>query len=174
MGDIYLIDGSALIYRSFYAIRDLRTSTGKPTNAVYGFISSILKILRDKKPEYLCILYDLKVPTMRHISFADYKAQRKPMPEELVEQIPAIKEIVGLLGIKQIEKKGYEADDLIATLAEKFSIKGHSVFIITGDKDMMQLLGEKVVIIHPDGWKTFTLEDFQKQYGMDPSVVPDI
>ncbi len=174
MVDIYLIDGSALIYRSFYAIRDLRTSTGKPTNAVYGFISSILKILKDKKPEYMCILYDLKVPTMRHISFADYKAQRKPMPEELVEQIPAIKEVAGLLGIKQIEKEGYEADDLIATLAEKFSIEGHRVFIITGDKDMMQLLGEKVVIIHPDGQKICTLEDFQKQYGMEPSVVPDI
>ena len=173
MKEIYLVDGSALIYRSFYAIRDLRTSTGRPTNAIYGFISSILKIIKDKKPEYMCILYDLKAPTMRHISFADYKAQRKPMPEELVEQLPAIKEVAGLLGIKQIEKEGYEADDIIATLTERFGSKGHRIFIITGDKDMMQLLGEYVVIIHPDG-KVFTFEDFQKQYGMEPSVVPDI
>jgi len=173
MKEIYLVDGSALIYRSFYAIRELRTSTGRPTNAIYGFISSILKILKDRKPEYMCILYDLKAPTMRHISFADYKAQRKPMPEELVEQLPAIKEVAGLLGIKQIEKEGYEADDIIATLAERLSSKGYRISIITGDKDMMQLLGENVVIIHPDG-KVFTFEDFQKQYGMEPSVVPDI
>ncbi|MCM8820450.1 MAG: DNA polymerase I, partial [Candidatus Omnitrophica bacterium] len=150
MADIYLIDGSALIYRSYYAIRDLRTSTGKPTNAIYGFISSILKVIKDKKPEYMCILYDLKVPTMRHISFAEYKAQRKPMPEELIEQIPTMKEVIGLLGVKQIEKEGYEADDLIATLSEKLSKEGHRIFIITGDKDMMQLLKEGVIIIHPD------------------------
>ncbi|MCX8082813.1 MAG: DNA polymerase I [bacterium] len=174
MADIYLVDGSALIYRSFYAIKDLRTSTGRPTNAIYGFISSILKILKDKKPEYMCILYDLKVPTMRHISFADYKAQRKPMPEELVEQISTIKEITGFFGIRQIEKEGYEADDLIATLSEKFTVKQHRVFIITGDKDMMQLLQEGVVVLHPDGLKACTVEDFQRKYGMEPSVVPDI
>ncbi|MCM8830119.1 MAG: DNA polymerase I [Candidatus Omnitrophica bacterium] len=174
MADIYLIDGSALIYRSYYAIRDLRTSTGKPTNAIYGFISSILKVIKDKKPEYMCILYDLKVPTMRHISFAEYKAQRKPMPEELIEQIPTIKEVIGLLGFKQIEKEGYEADDLIATLSEKLSKEGHRIFIITGDKDMMQLLKEGVIIIHPDGVKTCTFEDFQNQYGMSPSFVPDL
>ncbi|MCM8761751.1 MAG: DNA polymerase I [Candidatus Omnitrophica bacterium] len=174
MVDIYLIDGSALIYRSYYAIRDLRTSTGKPTNAIYGFISSILKVIRDKKPEYMCIFYDLKTPTIRHISFADYKAQRKPMPEELIEQIPTIKEVVGFLGVKQIEKEGYEADDLIATLSEKFSKERHRVFIITGDKDMKQLLKEGVIIVHPDGVKTCTFEDFQKEYGMNPSFVPDI
>ncbi|MCM8760213.1 MAG: DNA polymerase I, partial [Candidatus Omnitrophica bacterium] len=174
MADIYLIDGSALIYRSYYAIRDLRTSTGRPTNAIYGFISSILKILKDKKPEYMCILYDLKAPTMRHISFTDYKAQRRPMPEELIEQIPAIKGVMELLGIKQIEKEGYEADDLIATLSEKFSRERHRVFIITGDKDMMQLLKEEVVILRPDGGKQFSLDDFRRQYSMEPSVVPDI
>ncbi|MDD3726162.1 MAG: DNA polymerase I [Candidatus Ratteibacteria bacterium] len=172
--EIYLIDGSALIYRSYYAIRDLRTSTGRPTNAVYGFTTTLLKLLKDRKPEYLCILYDLKIPTIRHISFADYKAQRKPMPEELVEQLPVIKEIAQLLGIRQIEKEGYEADDLIATLSERFSNEGDNVFIITGDKDIMQILKEGIVIVHPDGWRQFTLDDFRRQYGMEPSVVPDI
>lgn len=174
MADIYLVDGSALVYRSYYAIRDLRTSTGIPTNAIYGFTTTILKLLKDKKPEYLCILYDLKVPTMRHISFADYKAQRRPIPEELVEQIPKIKKIVELLGIRQIEKEGYEADDLIATISERFSSQGYRIFIITGDKDIMQILNEKIVIIHPDGWKQFTLEDFYREYRMEPSAIPDI
>lgn len=174
MEGIYLVDGSALMYRSYYAIRDLRTSTGRPTNAVYGFITTILKLLKERNPEYLCILYDLKAPTIRHITFADYKAQRRPIPEELVDQIPVIKEIVNLLGIKQIEKEGYEADDLIATLADRFSSEGNNVFIITGDKDIMQVLKERVVIIHPDGWKQFTIDDFRQRYGMEPSAVPDI
>ncbi|MGI6595923.1 MAG: 5'-3' exonuclease [Candidatus Ratteibacteria bacterium] len=174
MRDIYLVDGSALIYRSYYAIRDLRTSAGRPTNAVYGFLMAILKLIKEKNPEYICILYDLKAPTIRHKSFAEYKAHRRPMPDELVEQLCVIKEMTGLLGIKQMEKEGYEADDLIATLAERFKREDNRVFIITGDKDIMQILNEQTVIVRPDGKKQVTIDDFRKQYGMEPSSVPDI
>ncbi|MBN1445992.1 MAG: DNA polymerase I [Candidatus Omnitrophica bacterium] len=174
MKDIYLIDGSNLIYRSFYAIKDLRTSSGKLTNAIYGFTSTLLKILKERKPDYICVLFDLKAPTMRHDAFAGYKAQRKPMPDELVEQLPLIKKMSELLGIKQIGKEGYEADDLIATLAGKFRSGDSRIFIVTGDKDIMQILDENIFMLNPDGWKTFTVDDFREKYGLNPSAMPDI
>jgi DNA polymerase I len=174
MEEIYLVDGSALIYRSFYAIKDLRTSEGQPTNAVYGFTSTLLKILRDKKPEYMSVLFDLKEPTLRHGIFAEYKAQRKPMPDELVGQLPLIKKITALLGIRHLEKEGYEADDLIATLAEKFKREGYKIVIVTMDKDILQVLDENVVILNPDGWRTFSLNDFIKKYELSPQKIPDI
>ncbi len=174
MTEIYLIDGSALIYRSFYAIRDLRTSSGQLTNAIYGFTTTLLKILKDKKPEYICVFFDLKGPTMRHKAFAEYKAQRKPMPDELVAQLPLIKKITELLGIKYLEKEGYEADDIIATLTEKFKKEGYEIVIVTMDKDIMQVLDENVTILNPAGWKYFQLKDFIKKYNLSPEKIPDI
>jgi len=174
MKDIYLIDGSALVYRSFYAIKDLRTSYGKLINATYGFTSTLLKILKDRKPDHMCVLFDLKAPTIRHDAFAAYKAQRKPMPDELVEQLPLIKRVTELLGIRQMVREGYEADDLIATLAEKFKSEDCRIFIVTGDKDILQLLDKNIFVVNPDGWKIFTLEDFRLKYGLPPESMPDI
>lgn len=174
MTDIYLIDGSALIYRSFYAIRDLRTSAGQLTNAIYGFTAALLKILKDKKPGHMCVFFDLKAPTLRHDAFAGYKAQRKPMPDELVAQLPLIKKMTSLLGIKYLEKEGYEADDLIATLTEKLKGENCRIVIVTGDKDIMQVLDENVVILNPDGWKTFSIDDFVKKYELSPQKMTDI
>lgn len=173
MKEIYLIDGSALIYRSFYAIRDLRTLSGQPTNAIYGFVTTLLKIIKTRNPEYMCVFFDLKAPTHRHDAFVGYKAQRKPMPDELVAQLSYIKKLTSLLGIMYMEKEGYEADDLIATLTERFKAE-NKIFIVTGDKDIMQVLDENVVIVHPDGWKTFSAKDFMEKYGVEPQKMADI
>jgi len=173
MKDIYLIDGSALIYRSFYAIRDLRTSSGQLTNAIYGFATTLIKIIRDRNPEHMCVFFDLKAPTHRHDAFAGYKAHRKPMPDELVAQLPHIKQLTSLLGIRYMEKEGYEADDLIATFAERLK-KENRIFIVTGDKDIMQVLDENVTMVNPDGWKTFSAQDFTEKYGLQPEKMADI
>ncbi len=174
MTEIYLIDGSALVYRSFYAIKDLRTSSGQLTNAIYGFTTTLLKILKDKNPEYMCVFFDLKEPTLRHDVFTGYKAQRKPMPEELVAQLPMIKKMALLLGIRYMEKEGYEADDLIATLTERFKSQNCKIIIVTMDKDIMQVLDENVLILNPAGWKTLLLSDFIRKYGLSPEKMPDI
>ncbi len=174
MKDIYLIDGSALIYRSFYAIRDLRTSSGQLINAAYGFTSILLKLLKDRNPEHMCVFFDLKAPTYRHDAFAAYKAQRKPMPDELAAQLPQIKKITALLGIKCLERKGYEADDLIAALTEKLKGGDCRIVIVTGDKDIMQLLEENVVMLNPDGWKYFSKNDFIEKFGLQPENMTDI
>ncbi len=112
---IYLIDGSAFLYRAFHAIRSLATSKGHPTNATFGFTRILLKLLKDKHPRYAGVFFDVKGPTFRHEMFDEYKANRPPMPEELAVQIPDIKEIVKALNIPIIEKAGYEADDLVGT-----------------------------------------------------------
>ena len=137
---VYLIDGTSYIYRAFHAIRELTNSKGFPTNASYGFTRMVLKLLSDKAPRYFAIVFDAKGPTFRHKIYKDYKANRPPMPDEMVPQIPVIKSIVKNLNIKMIEREGYEADDIIGTLARKCEEKGFYVVMVTGDKDFRQLI----------------------------------
>jgi len=149
---LFLIDGNSYCYRAFYAIKELRNSKGKPTNAVYGFILMLKKLLEKEKPAYLAVAFDLKGPTFRHKQFEDYKAHRKPMPDDLVSQMGLIKETVSGYNIPIFEKQGFEADDILATIAKKISQQGIDVYIVTGDKDMLQIVDKniKVYSAHKD------------------------
>ena len=143
---IYLVDGSSYIHRAYHAIRNLANSKGFPTNASFGFTKMVLKLLADKEPEYLAIVFDAKGPTFRHEIYADYKANRPPMPDDMSAQIPVIKSIVKNLNIKMIERQGYEADDIIGTLARVCEGKGFHVVMVTGDKDFRQLITPNVLM----------------------------
>ncbi|MCM8776230.1 MAG: DNA polymerase I [Candidatus Omnitrophica bacterium] len=144
-----LIDGSSFCYRAHYAIRALSNSRGEPTNAIYGFISMMRKLIHEGHPDYLAICFDRKEPTFRHEKFKDYKGHRKPMPDDLVEQLEPIKNFCRAYRIAIFEEPGYEADDLIGTLAMAAAKKGLEVFLVTGDKDAFQLVGERIKVMNP-------------------------
>src|SRR2546425_4656311 len=137
---IYLVDGSNNLYRAFYAIRGLSTSKGLPTNAVYGFTTMLRKLLREHAPRYLAVAFDLPEPTFRHKAYADYKANRPEPPESLVVQIPYAKRVCGALNVPVVEMAGYEADDVIGTLADRARKTGFQVVIVASDKDLLQLV----------------------------------
>ncbi len=144
-----MIDGNSFCYRAFYAIPALTNSKGEPTNAVYGFVTMLRKLVEDQKPGHLAVCFDRKEPTFRHERYQEYKAHRKPMPEELVSQIEPIKEFCRLSNMALFEKAGYEADDVIGTLALLGKKEGHRVFIVTGDKDAFQLVDDKIKVFQP-------------------------
>jgi DNA polymerase-1 len=146
---LFLVDGNSFCYRAFYAIPNLTNSKGEPTNAIYGFASMMRKLMDEQKPGYVAICFDRKEPTFRHEQYKEYKAHRKPMPEELVKQIEPIKEFCRLSNWTIFEKAGYEADDVIGTLAKRGQGEGYQVFIITGDKDAFQLVNEQIKILQP-------------------------
>lgn len=146
MKKLYLVDVSSMFFRAFYAIPPLKTSQGLPTNALYGLLAMTIKLLRETKPDYMVFCYDRKEPSFRSEIYEDYKANRSEMPEDLQPQIPYIKKLVDLLGIASLEMVGYEADDIIGTLAEKASKEDIEVFIVSGDKDFAQLVNNKICI----------------------------
>ncbi len=155
---LFLIDGNSLLYRSYYAIKKLSNSSGFPTNAIYGFITTLNKIIEEEKPEYLGIVFDTGQPTLRHQAYREYKAQRRPMPEDLVVQVPVLKKILQALKIPVVEYPDYEADDVLATLAKKASEKEIFTIIITTDKDLFQVIGPQVAIYNP-AKETYILDD---------------
>ncbi len=148
-GRLFLIDGNSLLYRSYYAIQRLANSAGFPTNAIYGFINTLNKIIEDEKPEYLGIVFDTGAPTLRHQAYRDYKAGRRPMPQDLVVQVPVLKKIITARKIPLFEYADYEADDVLATLARQAADREVCTIIVTTDKDMLQVLGPRVVIFNP-------------------------
>ena len=175
---LYLIDGSALFYRSYFAfIRNpLINSKGFNTSAIFGFSSTLLKIITEEKPDYLAVVFDTKEPTFRHKRYEPYKATREKMPEEMIDQFPRIVEVINAFNIPVIEKPGYEADDVIATLAKQAEKEKIETLMVTGDKDFMQLLtpltkmyvsrpGKDVEIYDPDTLK--------EKLNMTPSQVID-
>jgi DNA polymerase-1 len=171
---IYLIDGSAYIYRAYHAIRGLSNSKGLPTNATFGFTKILLKLIEDRNPEYVGMFFDVKGPTFRHEMFDDYKANRPPMPEDLSIQIPYIKDITKGFNIPVVEMSGYEADDLIGTLARKAEEIGFSVIMVTGDKDFMQLVTDKSIIWDPMKEKTIDGHVIRDTYGLEPNQMIDV
>lgn len=172
---VLLIDGNSFCYRAFYAIRSLSTSKGEPTNAVYGFISMLNKLRAEHKPQHLAVAFDLKGPTFRHQRFSDYKAQRKPMPDQLSVQIPVIKKVLAAYGIAIFEKAGYEADDVIATLTKGLAASKAQILIVTGDKDMLQIVGDTVQVLNPQKENLFLTEDWVKQrFGVGPDKIVEI
>jgi DNA polymerase I len=171
---LFLIDGSAYLYRAFFALPDLSTTTGIPTNAVYGFTTMLQKIIREHRPEYLAVAFDEKGPTLRHAEFKEYKAHRPPMPDALSRQIPYIHRVVEAFAIPVIKLAGYEADDLIGTLATQAASQGLEVVIVTSDKDMFQLLSPAIRIYDPVKEKFLTEEDCLDRFGVEPTRVVEV
>ncbi len=150
MGEkIVLIDGHSILNRAFYGLPDLTNSEGLHTNAIYGFLNIMFKILEEERPEYLTVAFDVHAPTFRHEMYKEYKGTRKPMAEELREQVPVMKEVLAAMGIKTIEQAGLEADDLLGTLSVRGEAAGMEVSVISGDRDLLQLATEHVKIRIP-------------------------
>ena len=139
---IYLVDGTSYIHRAYHAIRNLSNSQGLPTNAIFGFTRMLIKLLDEKSPEFVALVFDVKGPTFRHEIFKDYKATRPPMPDDMAVQIPYIKEVVGGFNLTVLEKPGYEADDLIGSIVKDYEKKDKQVIIVGPDKDLYQLLSQ--------------------------------
>ena len=175
---IVIIDGNSLINRAFYALPLLSTKEGIHTNAVYGFVNMLLKIIEDYKPQYITVAFDRKAPTFRHLAFDDYKAGRKKMPDELARQIPILKEVLEAFKVHKIEIDGYEADDLIGTLANYCEKKNILPIIVTGDKDALQLVSDKTkVLITKKGISSLEVYDEKEiinQYGLSPKQMIDL
>ncbi|HRZ86176.1 MAG TPA: DNA polymerase I [bacterium] len=172
---LVLVDGAGYAYRAFYAIRALSNSKGHPTNAVYGFVRMLLKLVAEHKPDYLAVCFDVAAPTFRHNEFAGYKAHRKPTPPELVVQLPLIREAVGAYNVPIVEKAGFEADDVIATLARQGERAGMDVLILTGDKDMMQLVGDRIRIISAGKEDTvYDAAGVREKFGVPPEGIRDL
>ncbi len=171
---VYLVDGSSYIYRAFFAIRDLKTSRGLPSNAAYGFTTMLTKLMREFRPPYLSVVLDAKGPTFRHLVYEQYKANRPEMPDALRAQLPWIRQIVEAMGIRLLEKEGYEADDVIGTLARAMEAEGHEVIIITGDKDLLQLISPRVITLDTMYDRSYHEQEVLERYGVPPSLLPDV
>ncbi|PIQ82163.1 MAG: DNA polymerase I [Candidatus Omnitrophica bacterium CG11_big_fil_rev_8_21_14_0_20_64_10] len=173
---LFLIDGTAFCYRAFYAVRELSTSKGQPTNAVFGVVSMLKRLLEENRPEAAAVTFDRPEPTFRHDRFKDYKAQRPPMPDGLQSQIPLIKRLFEGYRIPVFEKAGFEADDLLATLADRAVRSGREVFLVTGDKDLFQMLSPQVRLLRPGkaGMELITEATLHERWGIRPDQVVEV
>ncbi len=173
MKRLYLLDASSFIYRSYFALPPLRTKNGFPTGAIYGFLRALLSIIKSENPEYLVVVFDAPTPSKREKVYKAYKAGRPSTPDPLKLQIPVIKEILKLMGIPVLELPGYEADDLIAILAKKFSERSFVVKIFTPDKDMLQLVNDRVIVVNPMNWEVFDQKKIKEKFGVPPQRIAD-
>ncbi len=175
MEKLVLIDGNSLLNRAYYATPAFTNKEGFPTNAIFGFVKLLLKIVSDKKPQYMAVAFDLHAPTFRHALYVDYKAGRKPMPDDLRVQVPALKELLSLMKITTCELEGYEADDIIGTLSKRFDVK---TFIYTGDRDAYQLVDETTNVCFTKRGVSEILElskqNFQDEIGLSPCQIIDL
>jgi len=173
-----LVDGQGLLYRAFYALPQLTTTYGQVVNAAYGFTMILIRLLEEEKPEYMVITFDTPVPTFRHKEFKEYKAHRKKMPDELISQIPLIREIIDNYNIATCSKEGYEADDVIGTLAKEAEKRDCDTIIVTGDKDAFQLISPHTKIMTTvkgvTEVKIYDEEGIRKKYGVEPKKIVDI
>lgn len=174
---VILIDGNSLLYRAFFALPHFSTLANQPTNAVYGFTMMLLRLIEEEKPDIILVAFDAPVKTFRHIEFEDYKAHRKPTPEELSSQAPLARKMVEAFHIPMLEVPGFEADDVIGTLSCKAAAEDYDVLIVTGDMDELQLIGGKVKVMRTvkgvTETKIFDEKDVQEHYGLRPEQVPD-
>ncbi|MBM7835020.1 DNA polymerase I [Clostridium sardiniense] len=178
MKKLLILDSNSLMNRAFYALPPLTNSEGVHTNAIYGFTNMLLKMKDDINPDYIVAAFDKKAPTFRHKEYGDYKAGRKKMPEELAEQFPLVKELLALLGIKIYELDGFEADDIIGTTAKVAADEGMEVYVVTGDKDALQLADENInVVITKKGVSEtaeYNKESFIEEFGVTPTQFIDV
>ena len=172
---ILLIDGHSILNRAFYGLPDLTNSEGLHTGAVYGFLNILFKVLGEEKPEYLAVAFDRSEPTFRHTKYPEYKGTRKPMPQELKEQIPLLKEMLEKMGITTVSLAGFEADDILGTLAKKGEEKGMDVIILSGDRDLLQLATKKTMIRLPRTAKGQTvIEDYKEDQVQERYLVTPV
>ena len=177
---LMVLDGNSILNRAYYGIRPLSTREGLYTHAVYGFITTLQRLLDEENPEALCVTFDRREPTFRHRADADYKAQRKPMPPELAMQLPVMKQVLSAMSVPCYELAGYEADDLIGTISRKCQAAGWDCVIVTGDKDSLQLITDRTKVklvstrLGQTTTKDMTPETFREQYGFDPIHMIDL
>ena len=177
---LMVLDGNSILNRAYYGIRPLSTREGLYTHAVYGFITTLQRLLDEENPEALCVTFDRREPTFRHRADADYKAQRKPMPPELAMQLPVMKQVLAAMSVPCYELAGYEADDLIGTISRKCQAAGWDCVIVTGDKDSLQLITDRTKVklvstrMGQTTTKDMTPETFREQYGFDPIHMIDL
>ncbi len=171
---LLLIDGYHNIFRAFYAIRELTNSRGEPTNAVFGFVQMLRKILRDEKPDLVGVALDVSDRTVRTEKYADYKANRAPMPEELRSQIPYIRRLIEAFRIPALELDNYEADDVMGTLARKAAAAGYDVVLVTADKDMLQLVAPGITLYHTGRNRIYDADAVTAEWGVPPERVADV
>ncbi|HET6500447.1 MAG TPA: 5'-3' exonuclease H3TH domain-containing protein, partial [Amycolatopsis sp.] len=176
---LLLIDGHSMAYRAFFAIPadNFRTSTGQVTNAVFGFTSMLINLLRDEQPTHLAVAFDLSRQTFRSATYAEYKANRSTTPDEFKGQVTLVHDVLGVLGIPALTKENYEADDIIATLTTQAVAGGYEVLICTGDRDALQLVGDTVTVLYPrKGVSDLVRYDpagVAGKYGLSPAQYPD-
>ncbi|MBI2094421.1 MAG: DNA polymerase I [Candidatus Omnitrophica bacterium] len=171
----FLIDGTAFCYRAFYAIPHLATADGRLTNAVYGFATMLQALCKKEHPDYLAVAFDVGKPTFRHQKFEEYKIHRKPMPEELIAQLPLIKELLEAYRIPVFEREGFEAEDVLATLAKRLTLEGLEVFLVSGDKDVLQLVNSHIKVYNPHREPPIMDATVVRQrFGVDPERMVDL
>lgn len=171
---LYLVDGSSYIYRAYYAIRHLSNSKGEATNAIYGFTTMLMTLLRQEQPHHIAVVFDSKGPTFRKELYPEYKANRSAMPEDLVPQIPLIKQMVHAFNMPALELPGYEADDIIATLARRFAEQGLEVTVVTGDKDLMQIVNDRIRLLDTMKGKVSGRDEVIARFGVPPEQVLEV
>ncbi|MEO0088451.1 MAG: DNA polymerase, partial [candidate division WOR-3 bacterium] len=173
--EVYLLDGHSLIYRSYYAfIRNpLRNARGENTSAIFGFVNTLRKILKERKPKYLACVFDSKAPTFRHKIFLEYKKVRPEAPSDLKYQVPIIKEICTAYGIKTLEVPGYEADDVLCTLAKKIKNMGYKVYIVATDKDLFPIVDEDIIIYDTYKEVFYDPKKIKEKFGIEPKKISD-
>src|SRR5690242_14691514 len=179
MARVMVLDAMGLAYRAHYAFiaRPLVNSRGENTSALFGFANSVLKLRREEKPDYWALAWDGPGPTFRHLRYPEYKSQRKPMPDDLVAQLEPLEELAQALGLPVIEIPGAEADDVMATLAARGTADGHEVVLVTGDKDMLQVVGAGVRVLAPrtrDEYEWIDAEQVRAKWGVGPEHIRDL
>lgn len=180
MNKLLLVDGNSILNRAFYGLPELTTKDGIHTNAVLGFLNIILKVIEEEKATHICVAFDVKKETFRNSIYKEYKGTRKPMPDELREQLPIIKEVLASMNICTVGVEGYEADDILGTLSRMGDAQGYSVTVLSGDRDLLQLATEKILIRIPKtkGGKTvvesYYPKDVEALYGVTPEIFIDM
>lgn len=171
---VYLVDGSSYIFRAFFALPALSSSSGLPTNAIYGFTNMMLRLLKVYRPEYLAVALDAGRKTFRNEIYQDYKGNRPEAPPDLIPQFPYIRKVLEALKVAQVEREGYEADDLIATLARQFSARAVEVVIVSGDKDLMQLVDNGIRLLDTAKDKWIGPNEVREKFGVEPDKVIEV
>lgn len=171
---VYLVDGSSYIFRAFFALPPLSNSSGLPTHAIYGFTTMTFKFLKAYRPEYLAVVLDAGRKTFRNEMYHEYKSNRPEAPPDLIPQFPYIRKVLEAMNVAALELEGYEADDLIATLAKHFSARGNQVVIVSGDKDLMQLVADGVKLLDTGKNRWIGLEGVKEKFGVEPEKVVEV
>ncbi len=181
MKKLMVLDGNSIVNRAFYGVsQNLTTRAGQPTNAIFGFLNILIKLLDEGKPDALCVTFDRKAPTFRHLAYEGYKATRKGMPDELASQLPLLKDVLAAMNIPMYELDGWEADDLIGTISVKDTAAGWETVIVTGDKDSLQLVTDTTTVklvstrMGRTTTRDMTPEAFREEYGFDPIHIIDL